>query len=260
MLLELLDPREAVEATLIEVEDRFHVRVLYACESGSRAWGFASADSDYDVRFLYHHPLDWYLSVADRRDVIELPIDHDLDVNGWELRKALQLLRKSNPALLEWLWSPTVYHQDQPFLHSLRELADTCFSPRRCYAHYLHMAEGMWRQYLAGKTSVRLKKYLYVLRSVLACRWIEQFHNRVPVPFGTLVETVLVEAQVRAEVEDLVARKEAGEELSEAPANRILSRYLEDELPRLAQQRPKESSPVSSELLDAFFRRHIGMS
>jgi len=166
----------------------------------------------------------------------------------------------SDPALLEWLWSPIVYHQELPFLHLLRDLADSCFSPRRCHAHYLHMAEGMWRQYLAGKASVRLKKYLYVLRSVLACRWIERFRSRVPVPFATLVENVLDEPAVRAEVEDLVERKEAGEELSEAPANRVFSRFLEEELPRLAGQRPEENPPVPSELLDTFFRSQVGVT
>ena len=98
---------QRVRQALAQVEAERNVRVLFACESGSRAWGFASRDSDYDVRFLYVHRRDWYLSVEDRRDVIEQPIADDLDVSGWELRKALRLLRKSNPPLLEWLKSPS---------------------------------------------------------------------------------------------------------------------------------------------------------
>ena len=100
---------QRVRHALAQVEAERNVRVLVACESGSRAWGFASRDSDYDVRFLYVHRRDWYLSVEDRRDVIEQPIAHDLDVSGWELRKALRLLRKSNPPVLEWLKSPVVW-------------------------------------------------------------------------------------------------------------------------------------------------------
>jgi predicted nucleotidyltransferase len=119
-----------------QVEAERNVRVLFACESGSRAWGFASRDSDYDVRFLYVQRRDWYLSVDDRRDVIELPIADNLDVSGWELRKALRLLRKSNPPLLEWLKSPIVYHEDPAFVAEFGALAAKFYSPRRCFAHY----------------------------------------------------------------------------------------------------------------------------
>ena len=131
-----------VRDALADLEATRDVRVLYACESGSRAWGFASRDSDYDVRFLYVHRRDWYLSVDDRRDVIEQSIANDLDVSGWELRKALRLLRKSNPPLLEWLRSPVVYRHDPLFAAEFGALASEFYSPRRCFAHYLHMARG----------------------------------------------------------------------------------------------------------------------
>ncbi len=114
---------QRVRHALAQVEAERNVRVLFACESGSRAWGFASRDSDYDVRFLYVHRRDWYLSVEDRRDVIEQPIADDLDVSGWELRKALRLLRKSNPPLLEWLKSPVVYRHDPVFAAEFGALA-----------------------------------------------------------------------------------------------------------------------------------------
>ena len=122
---------QRVRDALAQVEAERNVRVLLACESGSRAWGFASRDSDYDVRFLYVHRRDWYLSIEDRRDVIEQPIADDLDVSGWELRKALRLLRKSNPPLLEWLKSPVVYRHDPVFAAEFGALATEFFSPRR---------------------------------------------------------------------------------------------------------------------------------
>jgi hypothetical protein len=110
---------ERVRNALTRLETEQDVRVLYACESGSRAWGFASQDSDYDVRFLYVHRREWYLSIESRRDVIEEPLCDELDVSGWELRKALRLLRKSNPPLLEWMKSPMVYHRDVLFAAAL---------------------------------------------------------------------------------------------------------------------------------------------
>src|SRR5580698_9021306 len=115
--------QQRVRDVLAQLEAERQVRVLFACESGSRAWGFASRDSDYDVRFLYVHRRDWYLSVEARRDVIELPIAEDLDVSGWDLRKALRLLRKSNPPLLEWLKSPVVYRHDPVFAVEFGALA-----------------------------------------------------------------------------------------------------------------------------------------
>ena len=131
---------QGVCKALANIESERKVRVLYACESGSRAWGFASRDSDYDVRFVYVHVRDWYVSVDDRRDVIELPLADDLDISGWELRKALRLLKKSNPPLLEWLKSPIVYQSDPDFMAEFGELAAKFYSPRRCFAHYLHLS------------------------------------------------------------------------------------------------------------------------
>ncbi len=132
--------RERVRQVLGEVEKRYDVRVLYACESGSRGWGFASPDSDYDVRFLHVHPPEWYLRVEPHRDVIELPIDHELDVCGWEWRKALGLLKRANPTLIEWLDSPVVYQEAPESVAALRGVVPEWFSAQRARWHYLSMA------------------------------------------------------------------------------------------------------------------------
>jgi predicted nucleotidyltransferase len=175
---------QRVRHALAQVEAERNVRVLFACESGSRAWGFASRDSDYDVRFLYVHRRDWYLSVEEPvRPPSHSPSRIDLDVSGGELRKALRLLRKSNPPLLEWLKSPVVYRHDPVFAAEFGALATEFYSRRRCFAHYLHMAFGNWRDYLrlarpptaasplrllGGREEVSLKKYLYVFCLLLA--------------------------------------------------------------------------------------------
>lgn len=221
---------QRVREALNRLESEKNVRVLYACESGSRAWGFASQDSDYDVRFLYVHPRDWYLSVEDRRDVIEYPLTDELDVSGWELRKALRLLRKSNPALLEWLRSPVVYRSDSSFTEAFRELAASFYSPRQCFMHYLKMAYGNRRHYLQGREEVSLKKYLYVFRPVLACRWIERELGQPPMLFSELVAGVLEESEVRESLAQLVSRKQAGTELDKERPDSVLSGFLEREL------------------------------
>lgn len=247
---------DRVRASLAQLEAERGLRVLYACESGSRAWGFASRDSDYDVRFLYVHARDWYLSVEDRRDVVELPLTDDLDVSGWELRKALRLLRKSNPPLLEWLKSPVVYHQDTMFTTEFNTLAGEFYSPRRCFAHYLHMAFGNWRHYLEGRERVSLKKYLYVFRPVLACRWLERELGQVPMLFSEMVDATLEEVGVRGALNALLLRKQSGDELDEAPPDEVLSRFLVAELARLEALKSPKDAAGDVEELNRFFRRY----
>lgn len=203
--------RERVRQQLIKVERDYGVRVLYACESGSRGWGFASPDSDYDVRFLYVHPPEWYLQVETPRDVIELPIDDELDVSGWEWRKALGLLKSANPTLIEWLDSPIVYQQDETVITALREQMPKWFSPVRARWHYYSMARKNFQHYLQGD-EVRLKKYFYVLRPLLAVRWVEAGKGVPPMRFAELLAGSELDAELSLEVDELLVRKQrAGE-------------------------------------------------
>lgn len=230
----MTDYKEAIRQTLIEIENDKKVKILYACESGSRAWGFPSKDSDYDVRFIYAHPLDWYLdiNIEHKRDVIELPIVNQLDVNGWDLRKTLKLFRKSNPPLLEWLDSPIVYHEYSSLAAKLRKLAAQCYSPIACQYHYFKMARGNFRDYLRGD-QVWLKKYFYVLRPLLAVVWLERNLGVVPTLFQILVNTVIDDINLKTEINLLLEQKKEGHELEEGPRNKVISDYIEHEIIRL---------------------------
>jgi uncharacterized protein len=141
---------QRIQAVLDEIEKEGQVTILYACETGSRGWGFESEDRDYDVRFIYLRRTEWYLSIQKKRDVIERPIDEDLDISGWDLPKALQLLRKSNPPLLERFQSPIVYRDNPSVTSRFRKLMQDYYSPISCMYHYLHMAQGNYRTYLQG--------------------------------------------------------------------------------------------------------------
>jgi len=200
--------REEIQTRLQSIEIEEQVRIVYACESGSRAWGFPSADSDYDVRFIYLHPRDWYLSVdlVHKRHVIERVIDDQLDINGWDLRKALHLLRKGNPPLMEWLGSPIVYLEKFTVADQMRDLMSRYYSPVACLYHYLHMARGNYRDYLKGPM-VWVKKYFYVLRPLLAIKWIEQALGVVPTEFQVLVDQVVGPSELKDEIGKLVAAK-----------------------------------------------------
>jgi predicted nucleotidyltransferase len=223
--------RQRVLQTLEEVEARHEVRVLFACESGSRGWGFASPDSDYDVRFIYAHRLPWYLTVETGRDVIEQPISDELDVSGWELRKALRLLRRSNPTLLEWLDSPVVYRQDAHAAGRMRALAPTYFSTARGRYHYLAMARKNFRGYLQGDT-VRLKKYLYVLRPLLAAQWIDQGRGMPPMRFADLVVALVHDEALLDEINRLLEIKMRCGEAEYSPRWERIHQFIEQGLAR----------------------------
>lgn len=194
------DIRQDILHRLQRAEQEHQVRILFAIESGSRAWGFASPNSDYDVRFVYAHPRDWYLAVdlEERRDVIEYPIVDDIDLNGWDVRKALRLLWKSNPALIEWLQSPITYCEHGDFRQQALALLPAIYTSERGLYHYRSMASKNYRGYLK-QDEVPLKKYFYVLRPLLAARWIADGRGAPPMEFERLLAMLNAdEAQVRA--------------------------------------------------------------
>lgn len=250
----MADIETRIREELDRLEAEEGLRVLYACESGSRAWGFPSKDSDWDVRFLYVRPPAHYVSIGKTSDVVERPITDELDVAGWDLPKALELFRKSNPPLLEWLRSPIVYREVGTAAARLRELTPSYYSPLACMYHYLHMAQGNDREFLRGEV-VRLKKYFYVLRPVLACLWIERGLGPVPTEFAALVDGLVDDAGLRAAIEDLLARKRAGEELDRGPRIAPISDFLDAELARLtAEDQPppatKDPAPLDRLLVE----------
>lgn len=195
---------------LAGLEDEHDVEILYACESGSRAWGFASPDSDYDVRFIYKHKLPRYISLENLRDVIEIPVNEVLDINGWDIKKALKLFRGSNCPLYEWLQSPIIYRSQQAFTDTILPLMNDYFSLRAGCHHYLSMAKNTFHNELQGET-VRLKKYFYALRPILAAMWIVEKGSLPPMEFGIL-RTLVTDVEWQKQVGELMAAKQVATE------------------------------------------------
>jgi len=224
--------REQILGRLEVAEKEHGVRVLYACESGSRAWGFASPDSDYDVRFVYVRDRDWYLSfdIETRRDVIEYPLVDEIDCAGWDLRKALHLFTRTNGALLEWLHSPIVYLERGRFAGELRRLAPRAFNSLALCYHYSHMARANAREYLFND-KVRLKKYFYVLRPLLAIRHVEAGRGIPPVRFEALVDA-MAPRELRPKIEALLALKRETPELGLGDPIPEIGEFIESELAR----------------------------
>ena len=238
---------QTIQEHLSRIENTEDVTILHACESGSRAWGFESEDSDYDVRFIYISRTPHYLSIERENSVIERPIDNRLDLSGWDLIKALDLFRKSNPPLLEWIQSPIVYRSTSSLVEKLRGLLPQFYSPRACMYHYHHMAKGNLREYLKGE-EVWTKKYFYVLRPVLACLWIENGLGVVPTEFHKLLDAVVTDKELRTEIESLLAAKKSGQELGKGPRNEVISSFVERHIHRLngAVQRKPYASDASA--------------
>ncbi|MBO4361142.1 MAG: nucleotidyltransferase domain-containing protein [Eubacteriaceae bacterium] len=224
---------ELINEKLNEIEERCGVRVLHCVESGSRAWGFASPDSDYDVRFIYVRPREQYLRLDSVRDVIEWQLDETLDINGWDLQKTLRLLHSSNPTLFEWNGSPIVYRTTGEWGMVSEEIGKYFLKKPGLY-HYLNMAKGNYREYLAGET-VRLKKYFYVLRPVLACRWILRFGTPPPMRFDELAAQCL-DPSLESAVERLLMLKRETPELGDGPRIDIINDYLDSSIAELEQR------------------------
>lgn len=223
---------DTIIKTLHSIEKQHHVRILYACEAGSRAWGMESKDSDYDVRFLYVHPRERYLSLDVPRDVIEQPINENLDINGWDIYKALRLLRKSNPTLLEWLFSPVVYLEKSPQIEAMRSIVKSPMaSMKNLYYHYVHMASSNYRQYIENKQEVRVKKYLYVLRPLTMLMYLDQHHAfPLSVDFPLLLFEVKIADEVRGRICKLITRKKVGDELGLDEPDPVLNAFIETSL------------------------------
>jgi predicted nucleotidyltransferase len=205
--------RESILEQLRSIETELNVSVLLAVESGSRAWGFASPDSDYDVRFIYVHEPKWYWTIFEERDVIEKMLPGDLDVSGWELRKSLRLFSKCNLALNEWIGSPVLYHEVPGFRAELRALIPQFFNPLGATHHYKSMA----KQALSSMTPdgrLSIKKFLYATRALLACRWIERHRSQPPTEFLSLVNDLLPTAE-RSATERLILQKSLSAEKTE---------------------------------------------
>ena len=238
------------------------VSLCHVIESGSRAWGFPSPDSDYDCRFIYVRPMADYLSPWPKRDVIETPLDGDLDVNGWDLAKAMQLMLKGNAVILEWLTSPIVYETSPGFCDAMLDLATRAANRTGLARHYYHLGTRQWRTYIEPGTNPKLKKMFYALRPALALRWLGLHGDKAvpPMHFPTLLAQSDVEAEVVDLCHDLIARKAVTRELGSAPVPAALIAFIEQEFVRAEPTLSGSLAPLDREIRNqasALFRETV---
>lgn len=228
--------RQEVENRLAAIEAAHGVRLLMAVESGSRAWGFPSPDSDFDVRFLYLRPRDWYLSLVSGRDVIETPIEDEIDLNGWDIRKALGLLLKSNEVVSEWIESPVRYRPDAPFVAKLSNLADDLLNPRAVAYHYARSGKQAAERWLDGDDDVPVKKYFYALRPALAIRAVRlNPEARPPMNLQALIAVSDLPAGLVEQIEGLVEAKARTNERANGTRLPEIDALIRDEIGRAGE-------------------------
>jgi uncharacterized protein len=274
-----LHPHTHISSTILhgleEVERTRGVKVVYACESGSRAWNFASPDSDFDVRFLYLDSMAWHLSLRPRKkDTIDIPVDGLLDFHGWEVGKFLQLLASGNAAAMEWLQSPIVYRQNSVFMDAILPVAKKVFPIWKAFDHYRHMAKLNYRQSIKDEAAPKLKKYFYVLRPILAAFWViafeartyrvPRYHTYPPVSFRKLVDEVFGwrgnDGAVLADpfnpgvyevIQDLLKLKTAEVEISTIARSPTLDAFIEKCLELLHDKQFDSRIEMTIEQIDA---------
>ena len=249
--------KDIILRELKKIEELENVKIIMAIESGSRAWGFASPDSDYDVRFIYVRKEEDYLKLEKTRDVIEWKLDDVLDINGWDIKKALQLLHNSNPTVFEWCASPIVYWETEEFAW-LKDILPQYFSVKKSLYHYWHTSETHCKTHLLGD-EVNIKKYFYALRPLLAAKWILDKKSAPPMLFEELVEGEL-ETELVPEISRFLDMKKALPEMGKAPKIQIINDYVERELReiKVAAEEIEEQAVEWDDLNELFLRMVVG--
>lgn len=245
-----------IQQKLRELEATHQIRILYACESGSRAWGFPSPDSDYDVRFIYARAIIDYLNIIEVKDVIDLPVNEVLDIGGWDIKKALKLFLKSNSGLFEWLQSPVVYMDDYGFAGELRHLMPKYFSPKGAGSHYFSLVLNTVNNDLQGE-QFKLKRYFYALRSLLACKWITDKQTLPPMEFEKL-RVLVDDVAFQTTIDELLTIKQGSDEKTLIAPIPLLDEWLAETLAACRSalaELTSQHKPVDE--LNEVFRKYI---
>lgn len=250
--------RTKILESLTQLEAERNIKILYAAESGNRAWGFPSPDSDYDVRIIYMHPMDWYLSLNTRKDSLDLGVDDDLlDITGWELKKVMNLAMKSNASPFEWIQSPIVYREEPGFREEFLKLIEPCFSPIASIHHYLSMAKNFHFK-CAGEEPVKLKAWFYGLRTCMNSLWILERQTMPPIHFEdtfSLIENrpILVE-----KIQKLIGLKMASDETFLFEKEEELLSFMTEIIEKVkanANDLPSEKPDLDA--MNNFFRQKV---
>lgn len=246
--------KTTIQQKLAEIEMQHGIKILYSCESGSRAWGFPSPDSDYDVRFIYTKSMDSYLSIRNEKDFMDFPLSDELDINGWDVKKTLELISKSNSVPFEWLQSPIVYHESTNFADELWTLCSFYFCPRTNIHHYLGIARGAMQT--MQEEDIKIKKLFYVLRPMLAALWCAKQNTIAPMSIFPLMD--LLTDDLRKKILSLIELKSTANESYLIKIDQDIKTWIDqtfDYCMETSQKMERKSFEIKG--ADEFFRKMI---
>lgn len=227
--------RKTILTELENIEKEHGVKILYAIESGSRGWGFESTDSDYDVRFIYQRPLEWYIRVDEQKDTLDLPIDEVLDINGWDISKVIKLMAKSNSCIFEWLSSPIIYRENETLAQGLKEVAGYYYRPKAGVYHYINLAKNSMK-YMEEDGSIRIKKFFYALRPVMASLYIEKYRVVPPMNLMDIMKELTLEKALVTEIKELILYKQKLTEADTFYPSETLKDFVVGHIQRLSEE------------------------
>jgi uncharacterized protein len=238
---------DQILTVLQQLEQENNIRILFAAESGSRSWNFPSRDSDYDIRFLYVRPPNDYIVLSDKRDTIEYMPNKMIDAVGWDLKKALRLLTKSNPNLFNWSDSPIIYRSSPPFTKRFRELCGAAYSANTWFHHFLSLAKKKLAVFI-DPAQTHVKHFMYLLRAVTACRYAEKGLGPIPTDFSKAIGRTGEAPTIVTATKELIEKKKEAREKDSLPIPKELSDYAQSEVGRLSHV---EIAPVAKPLAEA---------
>lgn len=240
-----------IKNKLIQIEKEKEIRILYSNESGSRAWGFPSPDSDYDVRFIYMHKMNNYFSLTDKKDHLDFPLSEELDIYGWDIKKVLKLILKSNTTPFEWLQSPIVYQSESTFSKDLWELCPHYFNARKNALHYLGIAHSAIKTIEEGEL-VKIKKLFYILRPLFAAKWCIEKNSIAPMTIQPLLE--LAPAEIQEIVNKIIIQKLTAAEGFIISIPQVLKSFIDNEFNQLSEAASKlEDVSFDLSIIDDFY-------
>ena len=256
--------KAAVEKELTIIEELYNVKILFACESGSRAWGFESSDSDYDIRYIYVRPLGQYLSTFPLEEHIDaifhkqtLPdgAEIDLDLAGWDISKTVKLIHKVNGSICEWSKSPVLYRNRDNFQAKLAFLATFYLNPARLAHHYRAQAQSIRYRYLEHAKNVNTKKLLYAIRCILSSRYVVEQETTPPISFYELLEVSELTPSIKEELLEILSSKKEGIETNKVSISPELMSFISVQLEKLLSDctlSGKDYKPKSLSSLNRF--------
>ena len=256
-----------IKKILKDIEKEMNVKIVFAVESGSRAWGMESENSDYDVRFVYARSPEEYVAIDSPSDVISRHFSKDgirmgaegcfIDIQGFDIMKFCRMLWSSNPTCIEWLRSNIIYYGEQNKV--FKNFVENQFKPISLYYHYKSMCRQNYLKYLKSGNLITYKKYLYAMRGLVNARWVAFYETLPPIDFPEVLVKInkkdeVIDGRIIKELQKIIKLKKESKERDIVKNYKRIDEYIESFLKDDTEAPMKKQLSTSRELNDELKR------